>query len=258
MDAATRSCSGAGLVDPQVHVAAALRLRSPRRPRASRSAADRVAGHAVVRVDDELEGPAAVASRHLGVADRVIVAVVAGHQAGEALPAALRPGRARRARRARRGRRRPSAASSSSVTAATSLGPELALLTRSGARRAGTGYPVPTQSASWDVRGHRRAGPRETSRRLADEYPGTAAELCALDFATPFQLLVATVLSAQTTDERVNMVTPAVFARYPTPADPRRRRAGGAGGADPLHRVLPLQDQEPDRAGPGPRRALRR
>jgi endonuclease-3 len=40
-----------------------------------------------------------------------------------------------------------------------------------------------------------------------------------LDFATPFQLLVATVLSAQTTDERVNMVTPKVFVRYPAPAD---------------------------------------
>jgi endonuclease-3 len=54
---------------------------------------------------------------------------------------------------------------------------------------------------------------------LAVEYPGSAKELCALDFTTPFQLLVATVLSAQTTDERVNMVTPKVFARYPTPAD---------------------------------------
>jgi endonuclease-3 len=35
----------------------------------------------------------------------------------------------------------------------------------------------------------------------------------------PFQLLAATILSAQTTDERVNLVTPALFARYPTPAD---------------------------------------
>jgi endonuclease-3 len=60
---------------------------------------------------------------------------------------------------------------------------------------------------------------RETAARLADEYPGTAKELCALNFSTPFELLVATILSAQTTDERVNMVTPAVFARYPTPAD---------------------------------------
>jgi endonuclease-3 len=54
---------------------------------------------------------------------------------------------------------------------------------------------------------------------LAIEYPGTAKELCALDFDNPFQLLVATVLSAQTTDEQVNLVTPRVFARYPTPSD---------------------------------------
>ena len=59
----------------------------------------------------------------------------------------------------------------------------------------------------------------ETDKRLAVEYPGTAKELCALDFDNPFQLLVATVLSAQTTDENVNKVTPAVFARYPEPAD---------------------------------------
>lgn len=39
---------------------------------------------------------------------------------------------------------------------------------------------------------------------------------CALDYETPFQLLVATILSAQCTDERVNLTTPALFARYPT------------------------------------------
>lgn len=50
-------------------------------------------------------------------------------------------------------------------------------------------------------------------------YPGSAAELCELDFRSPYQLLVATVLSAQTTDERVNSVLPALFARYPEPAD---------------------------------------
>jgi len=53
--------------------------------------------------------------------------------------------------------------------------------------------------------------------RLADEYPGSATELCALRHDGPFQLLVATILSAQSTDERVNMVTPALFASYPTP-----------------------------------------
>jgi endonuclease-3 len=40
-----------------------------------------------------------------------------------------------------------------------------------------------------------------------------------LDFQTVFQLLIATILSAQTTDERVNQVTPALFERYPTAAD---------------------------------------
>ena len=59
----------------------------------------------------------------------------------------------------------------------------------------------------------------ETVARLAGEYPGTAAELCALDHHGAFQLLVATILSAQCTDERVNMVTPEVFRRWPTPAD---------------------------------------
>ena len=60
---------------------------------------------------------------------------------------------------------------------------------------------------------------RETAARLAIEYPGTPKELCALNHDNPFQLLIATILSAQATDERVNLVTPALFARYPTPPD---------------------------------------
>ena len=55
--------------------------------------------------------------------------------------------------------------------------------------------------------------------RLAAEYPGDARSLCALRHDSPFQLLVATILSAQTTDERVNMVTPELFGRYPTPSE---------------------------------------
>lgn len=54
---------------------------------------------------------------------------------------------------------------------------------------------------------------------LAEQYPGTAKDLCALIHDGPFQLLAATIMSAQTTDEAVNSVTPALFARYPTPAD---------------------------------------
>ena len=54
---------------------------------------------------------------------------------------------------------------------------------------------------------------------LVEEYPGDAKELCALVHDGPFQLLAATILSAQTTDEAVNSVTPALFGAYPTPAD---------------------------------------
>ena len=60
---------------------------------------------------------------------------------------------------------------------------------------------------------------RETVARLAPEYPGSAKDLCELNHENPFQLLVATILSAQSTDVRVNMVTPALFARYPTAED---------------------------------------
>ncbi len=56
---------------------------------------------------------------------------------------------------------------------------------------------------------------RRVDRLLASTYPDAR---CELDFETPFQLLVATVLSAQTTDKRVNSVTPALFAAYPDPA----------------------------------------
>ena len=62
--------------------------------------------------------------------------------------------------------------------------------------------------------------------RLAQEYPDAE---CALVHDDAFQLLAATILSAQTTDENVNKVTPELFAKYPTPrdladADPGRRR----------------------------------
>ena len=60
---------------------------------------------------------------------------------------------------------------------------------------------------------------RETIARLAVEYPGSTRELCALRHDNPFQLLAATILSAQTTDERVNMVTPELFRRYPAAVD---------------------------------------
>jgi endonuclease-3 len=58
---------------------------------------------------------------------------------------------------------------------------------------------------------------RLVTERLAELYPGTAKELCALNHENAFELLGATILSAQSTDERVNMVTPILFAKYPDP-----------------------------------------
>src|SRR5579871_6646450 len=57
---------------------------------------------------------------------------------------------------------------------------------------------------------------RQMNRILTELYPDAH---CELDFANPFQLLVATVLSAQTTDKRVNLTTPALFGKYPGPDD---------------------------------------
>ncbi|HEX6325055.1 MAG TPA: endonuclease III [Jiangellaceae bacterium] len=57
---------------------------------------------------------------------------------------------------------------------------------------------------------------RRMNRELAMMYPDAH---CELDFTSPYELLVATVLSAQTTDVRVNATTPALFAKFPTPSD---------------------------------------
>ena len=57
---------------------------------------------------------------------------------------------------------------------------------------------------------------RAIFRRLHQAYPDAH---CALEHENAYQLLVATILSAQCTDARVNLVTPAFFARYPTPED---------------------------------------
>ncbi len=75
-----------------------------------------------------------------------------------------------------------------------------------------------------DLAGHYRAESslartrraRRVMRKLAQTYPDAH---CELDFSTPFELLQATVLSAQCTDARVNMVTPELFRRWPQPVD---------------------------------------
>jgi endonuclease-3 len=67
---------------------------------------------------------------------------------------------------------------------------------------------MPSESTS-----NKQKRTREIVRRLRQAYPNAR---CSLDYTTVHQLLVATILSAQCTDERVNMVTPRLFKRYPS------------------------------------------
>ncbi len=78
---------------------------------------------------------------------------------------------------------------------------------RSGGKAVGRSARSPQSAA--------RATAGAVLRRLSAEYPDAH---CALDHKNAFQLLVATILSAQCTDVRVNLVTPALFKRYPTPS----------------------------------------
>ncbi len=87
--------------------------------------------------------------------------------------------------------------------------------------------PAPTSSSESSTSLVRRA--RKVDRELALAYPDAR---CELDFDGPFQLLVVTVLSAQTTDKRVNAVRPALFAAYPDP------RAMAAADRGELERIL--------------------
>lgn len=76
----------------------------------------------------------------------------------------------------------------------------------------------PAKNAKAGKRTRRVASARtrapEILSRLRELYPGAR---CALDYGNAYELLSATILSAQCTDARVNLVTPALFARYPTP-----------------------------------------
>jgi endonuclease-3 len=79
----------------------------------------------------------------------------------------------------------------------------------------GSGTPKPgsiTPRASGESLLARKRRARRINRTLAELYPYAHSEL---DFRSPFELLVATVLSAQTTDVVVNQITPMLFARYP-------------------------------------------
>lgn len=76
----------------------------------------------------------------------------------------------------------------------------------------GLNEPSASGAPAWTLKDQ----PETVNRALGVLYPDAR---CELDYTSPFELLIATVLSAQTTDVRVNQVTPELFATYPLPAD---------------------------------------
>ena len=138
------------------------------------------------------------------------------------------------ARKSPRSRRRPPAASSlpKSRRSRATPGRARAARSRTGAARHAKGA-APRRTATVKARPRpRTTKPRATARRrrFTPPTPERVAAILAtlerlypeattaLDFGTPLQLLIATILSAQCTDDRVNRVTPALFARYPDAA----------------------------------------
>lgn len=85
-----------------------------------------------------------------------------------------------------------------------------------GPARRRVGRPSARRRAGRESAAARAERARTILSRLEAEYPGAQ---CALNHADAYQLLVATILSAQCTDARVNQVTPEFFARYPEPED---------------------------------------
>ena len=88
---------------------------------------------------------------------------------------------------------------------------------RGGARKTAAPFPKAAAKAVGAPKGYQPTSPQRVSeilKRLDQTYPGAT---CALHHGNAWELLVATILSAQCTDVRVNMVTPELFRKYPTP-----------------------------------------
>src|SRR5690606_408192 len=124
----------------------------------------------------------------------------------------------------RRTRRKPCRAISSSVVGECGEIQRRAATPAEGTRGRTTVRPMapstPPPATERPATRRRPRSPKGRARlvheRLAAEYPDA---VCELDHRNAYELLAATILSAQSTDARVNMVTPALFERYPTPED---------------------------------------
>ncbi|MGW3647757.1 endonuclease III [Streptomyces sp. NPDC000878] len=108
---------------------------------------------------------------------------------------------------------KPATAKRAGTAAVSKTAPSKTVASKAAASKTAAA-PKPPPRAESHTALVRRA--RRIDRELAEIYPYAHPEL---DFENSFQLLVATVLSAQTTDLRVNQTTPTLFAKYPTPED---------------------------------------
>ncbi len=111
----------------------------------------------------------------------------------------------------------------------------------------GAPWPAPSQPDRSPLPAQKRRA-RAILKRLKGRYPDIGT---ALDYGDGFQLIVATVMSAQTTDETVNRITPILFERYPTPADLAAANPEDVEADHLLLGVLPAEDEIDHRPGPG-------
>ena len=155
----------------------------------------------------------------------------------------------------RHGRSTVATRSSSAVISLTSSGSGTDTTDSSGPSMPMT---LPLVSGRWPDRARRQAGPGSPTNDCRVLYPGSAADPVRARPPGAFQLLVATILSAQCTDVRVNLTTPALFARYPDPRSMAVGRPGRCRGADPVDRLLPGQGPQPVGMAEARRRTLRR
>jgi endonuclease III len=116
------------------------------------------------------------------------------------------------------GRKRTAKRASAKVRPAAKRTPPAAKKARHAAKKAAAvrRAPAKAQPSAGTPPAAERARAQRIARALADAYPDAR---CMLDHRGPFELLVATILAAQCTDERVNRVTPPLFWRFPGPAE---------------------------------------
>jgi endonuclease III len=201
---------GAGRFEyPPMHMSAPLAAHHVER-RAEQLWADGQRLVAVMRIDNQLERPRIVAPTQLGIGHRMIVARFECHQAREPRTSAVNEIQPQMIRQ----RTIP-------VGALGGVEERLHFGNVHGAHGTLDRQSPHTPDATGSVA---EVGKPRTPKgrakvvmdRLADEYP---VAICELTHRNPYELLAATILSAQCTDARVNMVTPVLFGRYRTPAD---------------------------------------